>query len=84
MYVCFVCVVACMCMCARLFGLHPLLLSSRGLRTLALSCECKIDQANFGCPSYHQTSWRKSALIQNPSAQIPKAFNQYGIAGKKN
>ena len=35
------------------------------------------------CPFYHLTSWRKSALIQKPSAQIPKALHQHGKAEKK-
>ena len=34
------------------------------------------------CPSYHQTIWRKSALIQKPVAQISKAFHQHGKAEK--
>ena len=31
-----------------------------------------------GSPSYHLTSWSKSALVQKPSTQIPKAFYQHG------
>ena len=34
----------------------------------------------IGCPSYHLTSWRKSALIQGP--QIPKPFYQHKIREK--
>ena len=33
------------------------------------------------CASYHLTSWRKLALIQNSSAQIPKTFHPHGIIG---
>ena len=35
-----------------------------------------------GCLSYNLTSWRKSALIQTPSAQIPKAFYQHEMTEK--
>ena len=28
----------------------------------------------IGCPSYNLTSWKKLALIQKPSTQVPKAF----------
>ena len=42
-----------------------------------------IDAANFtilhtGCPSYHLTTWWKSA-----KSLKPKAFSQHGIAKKK-
>ena len=36
----------------------------------------------IGYLSHHLTSQRKSSPIQKPSAQIPKAFNQHGIAAK--
>ena len=50
--------------------------------------ECKIDQLDqlkeqIGCPSYHETSWRKSALIQKSSAQIPRLFYQQRIVENK-
>ena len=56
-----------------------------GCRTRVLSSEFKTEQAKFTewlCPSYHLTTWRKSVRIQKPSAQIPKAFYQHGIAEK--
>ena len=49
-----------------------------------LSSECKLTKLilQAGCPSYNLTSWREPAVIQKPSAQISKAFNQHGIAEK--
>ena len=35
-----------------------------------------------GCPSYHLTSWKKTALIQKPWSQITKAFHQHEDADK--
>ena len=32
------------------------------------------------CPPYNLTFWGKSALIQKPTTQMPKAFYQYGKA----
>ena len=54
------------------------------VRAQTLSSECKLTRfvLQTGWLSYHPTSWRKSVLIQYPSAQIPKAFNQRGIADK--
>ena len=37
----------------------------------------------IGCPSFYLISWRKSALIQNPSSPIPKIFNRHGIAERQ-
>ena len=62
----------------------PVLFSSRGWRTQALSPEYKLTKLIlwFRCPSYILTSWRKSAHIYKPSGQIYKAFNQHGTTGK--
>ena len=51
---------------------------------LALSSACKLTRLilQIGCPLYRLTSWRKSILIQKNLVQIPKYFNQYGIAKK--
>ena len=36
-----------------------------------------------GCPSYNIiNSWKKYALIDKPSVQIPKTFNQHDTAEK--
>ena len=47
-----------------------------------LSSEYKLNKLilEVGCPSYYLTSYRHSVLIQKPSPQIPKYFNQHGIA----
>lgn len=34
------------------------------------------------CPACHLSTYRKSALIQKPSEQVPKAFHWRGIAEK--
>ena len=34
------------------------------------------------CLFYHLRSWRKLAIIQKPSAQVPKTFHQHGIIEK--
>ena len=66
------------CFYTRVFGLRPLLFPCDGLGAWALSSECKTDQIlQIGCPSYHLTSWRKSALTKKLLAQIPKAFHQH-------
>ena len=46
----------------------------------ALIYAWKTDEAGFtdGMSFNHVTSWRKSALIQKPSAQTPKEFHQHG------
>ena len=64
--------------------LHLLIFLSKGIRKRASSSECKIDQANFKDFMSFLPSilWTKSALIQKPTAQIPKALQQRGIAEK--
>ena len=64
------------------FVLCPLLFPNSGGRKWALSSACKTDRADFtvGSSSFHLTSWRKSALIQKSSTQIPKAFHAPGNA----
>ena len=49
-----------------------------------LSSECKLTKliVQIGCPSYHLTSWRKSALIHKPSGQIPKVLYQHETVEK--
>ena len=42
----------------------------------------KILDFTDACHPNHITLLRKSAVIQNPSAQIPKALYQHGIAEK--
>lgn len=68
----------------RVFVLHHFLFPSRGRRARGLSYNYKLNQATFTdwmC-FLHLTSWKKSALIQKSSAQIPKTLNQHGIAQK--
>ena len=57
---------------------------SRGCRNWALRSDFKLTKLilRVGCTSYNISSYRKSALIYNPSAQIPKALNQRDTAGK--
>ena len=66
------------------FVLHPLLFPSRGRRTGALYSKCKTNQVTFrvGYLYYCLISWRKSALIQKPSVELPKTFHQQGIVTK--
>ena len=56
-----------------------LMFSYRGSRTQALSNACKIDQADLIdlMPSYHLTSYWKSALTQKLFARIPKSFHYH-------
>ena len=50
----------------------------------AFSSEYKLTKLILwdGCSSYNRTSQKKSTLINKPSAQIPKVFNQHGTAGR--
>ena len=36
----------------------------------------------IGCPPYHLTPWKKSALLQKPSVQMVKTFHQHVHAEK--
>ena len=62
------------------FTFGTLLFSYRGGLVRALIYAWKTDEAGFtdGMSFNHVTSWRKSALIQKPSAQTPKEFHQHG------
>ena len=55
----------------------PLLFRLRGGTTRALSSKYKLNKLilRVECPSQSLTPYRKSALIQKPSAQIPKIPN---------
>ena len=55
-----------------LFVLHPLFFPTKEGRMRALSFNVKIIELilQSGCLSYHLTSWRKSTLIQTPTAQV--------------
>ena len=62
-----------------------LYISLPGEEVGALCYEYKLNRLvlKIGCPFNHLTSYKRSALIQKPSVQIPKTYNQHGIAGKK-
>ena len=51
---------------------------------LVLSSKYNIEQVGFTdwCHSNQLTSFRKLTHISKPSAQIPEALNQHGIAEK--
>ena len=68
-------------MCNRFWSLiFPL----RGCGTWVLSSECNLNKLvlRVECPFHNLSPKRTSALIHKPSAQISKAFNQHGTAGK--
>ena len=55
------------------------------ISNLKTSQNRKIDQADFTDWMSFLTSnliWKESVLIQKPSAQIPKAFQQHGLLMK--
>ena len=72
-----------MCMCVCCFTSVITLLEI--VKTEALSSNFKSTKLvlQIGCPSFYLISWRKSALIQNPSSPIPKIFNRHGIAERQ-
>ena len=79
----FVCVCVCVFVCVRFTSfIIPLELARmQALRSVYTFTKLIVPTRR---PSNHQTSQSKSVLIQKPSAQIPKAFNQHGTAEKPN
>ena len=74
-----VCVYVCLCVHFTL-----LIIPLEEDRMEALSPACKTAKLilQIGYPSCHLTTWKKSALIQKPLEQTPKAFYQHGNAEK--
>ena len=75
----FVCVCVCLCVCFTSFIIPLELARMQALRSVYTFTKLIVPTRR---PSNHLTSQSKSVLIQKPSAQIPKAFNQHGTAEK--
>ena len=79
----------CMCGCSFMTNVYVCVLFTSVITLLeivkTLSSDFKSTKLvlQIGCPSFYLISWRKSALIQNPSSPIPKIFNRHGIAERQ-
>ena len=78
-----ICISVCVCVCVCVhFTLLIIPLEKDRMEALSSACKTAKLILQIGCPSCHLTTWKKSALIQKPLEQTPKAFYQHENAEK--